>query len=76
MTEFGLAFAILAASLVVTYFFCLRPMRLRHCAMTPNRGAGEHSAKVRERDAEASRLRAQIAALRAEHTASRALTSF
>ncbi len=68
MTGFGLAAAVLTASLVSTYFFCLRPMRRGHCAMSPSRGGGQHSATVRERDAGAGRLREQIAALRAEHT--------
>ena len=79
MTEFGLAAAVLTASLVSTYF-CLRPMRrggetelchrLSACLLytSPSRGGGQHPAKVQERDAEASRLREQIAALRAEHT--------
>jgi hypothetical protein len=67
MTGFGLAAAVLTASLVSTYF-CLRPMRRGHCARSPSRGGGQHPAKVQERDAEASRLREQIAALRAEHT--------
>lgn len=68
MTGFGLAAAVLTASLVSTYVFCLRPMRRGHCAMFPSRGGGQHSAKVQERDAEASRLREQIAAVDAEHT--------
>jgi hypothetical protein len=68
MTGFGLAAAVLTASLVSTYFFCLRPMRRGHCARSPSRGGGQHPAKVQERDAEAGRLREQIAALRAEHT--------
>ena len=67
MKGFGLAAAVLTASLVSTYF-CLRPMRRGHCARSPSRGGGQHPAKVQERDAEASRLREQIAALRAEHT--------
>lgn len=70
MTEAGLAAAVLAASLVSTYFFCLRPMRRGHCAMFLSRGGRQHSATVRERDAEAGRLREQIAALHAEHTPS------
>lgn len=70
MTEFGLAAAVLAASLVSTHFFCLRPMRRGHCAVFSSRGGGQPSAKVRERDAEAGRLREQIAALHAEHTPS------
>ncbi len=68
MTEFGLAAAVLTASLVSTYFFCLGPMRRGHCARSPSRGGGQHPAKVQER--EAGRLREQIAALRAEHTPS------
>lgn len=43
MTEFGLAAAVLAASLVSTYFFCLRPMRRGHCARSLSRGGGAAS---------------------------------
>lgn len=68
MTGFGLAAAVLTASLVSTYFFCLRPDAPRPLRQVPERGGGQHPAKVQERDAEASRLREQIAALRAEHT--------
>ena len=48
---------IAAASLALTYVFCLRPMRNGHCGMMPA-GAGR-------RDTDVQRLRAEIAELRA-----------
>lgn len=65
MTELGLPAAVLVASLAATYFFCLRPMRRGHCAMSPRRSAGQ-GLEVQDRDAEVARLREEIAALRAE----------
>lgn len=64
MSELALAAAVFAASLVLTYFFCLRPMRRGQCAMAPKTHAGEQ-APLRDREAEIARLRDEIVALKA-----------
>ena len=50
-----------AAAIGLMYVMCIRPMRRGQCGMTPQQPAGEADAK---REAEAARLRAEIAELR------------
>lgn len=74
MSEVGFAVAVLAASLALTYLFCLRPMRRGHCAagglpgraQRPGHPPGRGAQRGTERDAEAARLRRESATLRAE----------
>ncbi|MGY4544425.1 hypothetical protein ACVWY0_004370 [Arthrobacter sp. UYNi723] len=65
MSELVLAATVLAASLALTYFFCLRPMRRGRCAMVPNAQAGGQATAPVDREAEIARLREEIAALKA-----------
>ena len=71
MSGVGFAAGVLAASLALTYLFCLRPMRRGHCAAGGLPSLGRHPAHLpgqgTERDAEVARLRRESAALRAEH---------
>ena len=61
MIEFALPAAVLLASLALTYFFCLRPMRRGQCATAPK---AETKSDASSTD-EVERLREEIAALRA-----------
>ena len=65
MTELGLATVVLLASLALTYFFCIRPMRKGRCAMAPKAQAEEARSTVDD-EGEIARLRVEVAALRAE----------
>ncbi|MEO5321024.1 hypothetical protein PV761_20855 [Arthrobacter sp. CC3] len=65
MSGLVLAAAVLVASLALTYFFCLRPMRRGRCAMAPKAQAYGHSTAPVDREAEIARLRDEIAALQA-----------
>ncbi|RAX15283.1 hypothetical protein DC347_18080 [Pseudarthrobacter sp. AG30] len=65
MSGLVLAAAVLVASLALTYFFCLRPMRRGRCAMAPKAQADGHFAAPVDREAEITRLRDEIAALHA-----------
>jgi len=51
---------IAAASLALTYFVCLRPMRTRHCMMMPAQSTAGEDAE----HAEIAGLRAEVAELR------------
>ena len=66
MTEIGLATVVLLASLALTYFFCIRPMRKGRCGMAPKAQAGEQARSTVGDDGEIARLRAEVAALRSE----------
>ena len=66
MTELGLAAVVLLASLALTYFVCIRPMRKGRCAMAPKAQAGEPARSTVGDEGEIARLRAEVAALRAE----------
>lgn len=66
MSELGLATVTLLASLVLTYFFCIRPMSKGHCAMTPKVQSQEQSPGSVDREGEIARLRAEVDLLRAE----------
>lgn len=57
----ALPLAVLVASLLLTYFFCIRPMRRGACAMHPRGAAGDQ-----HRAAELKQLRQEIDALRRE----------
>ncbi|TFD21515.1 hypothetical protein [Cryobacterium sp. TMS1-13-1] len=65
MTELGLATVVLLASLALTYFFCIRPMRQGRCAMAPKAQAEQARSTVDD-EGEIARLRVEVAALRAE----------
>ena len=65
MTELGLATVVLLASLALTYFFCIRPMRKGRCAMAPKAQAEQARSTVDD-EGEIARLRAEVATLRAE----------
>ena len=64
MTEVALAAATLAASVGLTYVFCVRPMRQGRCAMT-SAPSSDTSAAQRSERAEIDAARARVAALRA-----------
>lgn len=66
MSELGFAAAVLLASLTLTYFFCLRPMRRGHCATSMVAGWNTTSTQAPDQDAEIARLRQEVSALRAE----------
>lgn len=65
MSSLVLAAAVLLASLALTYFFCLRPMRQGRCAMAPKAQARPQATAATDREAEIQRLREEIAALKA-----------
>ncbi|MGK7223456.1 hypothetical protein ACSNO4_11755 [Kocuria flava] len=60
MISTGIAAAILAASVIFTYFFCLRPMKRGQCAMT----SCMPTSKPMSREAEIAQLRQEIQDLR------------
>ena len=61
-----LALVVLLLSLGATYFFCIRPMRKRNCAMGKMAsGAGKEN-RDRKAEEEVARLKAEIAALRTQ----------
>ncbi|TFD81591.1 hypothetical protein [Cryobacterium fucosi] len=64
MTELILPAGILLASLTLTYFFCLRPMRTGKCAMGHAAPGMDHSASSSNDGAELARLRAEVEVLR------------
>ena len=66
MSELGLATVVLLASLALTYFFCIRPMRKGRCGMVPEAQAGEQARSTVGDEGEIARLRAEVAALRSE----------
>lgn len=66
MSELGFAAVVLLLSLAVTYFFCLRPMRQGRCAMAGKARTGEQPHSTHSAEAEISRLREEVAALRGE----------
>ena len=66
MTEIGLATVVLLASLALTYFVCIRPMRKGRCGMVPKAQAGEQARSTVDDEGEIARLRAEVTALRAE----------
>lgn len=57
---------VLAAAVVVTYLFCVRPMRRGHCPMAQGLGAGlaDQAGSSPGLDAELRRARQELAALR------------
>ena len=64
MTEWLLPLAVTAASLSMTYFFCLRPMRKGHC------GAGQQpAARPEQLDRDLNQARNNLDSLRAENNA-------
>lgn len=65
MSEIGFATVVLLASVALTYFFCIRPMRKGRCAMVP-KAQGAEQARSTVDEGEIVRLRAEVAALRAE----------
>lgn len=65
MSDVTLAVTVLAASLALTYFFCLRPMRRGMCAMAPKARTGGQATAPVDREAEIARLREEITALKA-----------
>lgn len=64
MSGLVLAVTVLAASLVLTHFFCLRPTRRGRCAMVPNARAGGQATAPVDRVDEIARLREEFAALK------------
>ncbi len=58
--DWALPLAIIAASLGLTYFACIRPMRRGHCAMLPQ----QRATGTTDSDAEIARLRADVTQLR------------
>ena len=67
--QLGVAFVTLLASIGLTYFFCVRPMRNgRHCGMSPpGRARGRHDRATTGASAEDLRgARDELAALRAD----------
>ena len=66
MNELILAGSIFLASLAMTYFFCLRPMRRGNCSMGHGSCRPEPGVTGTDRGQELVRLRNQIAALRQE----------
>lgn len=56
MISTGLAAAFLVASIALTYFFCLRPMKRGRCAMM----SGMPASTPPGRDAEIAKLRQEI----------------
>ena len=66
MSEIGLAAVVLLASLALTYFVCIRPMRKGRCVMAPKAQAGEQARSTVDDEGEIARLRAEVTALRAE----------
>lgn len=69
MSELGFAAVVLLLSLAVTYFFCLRPMRQGRCAMAGKARTGEQPHSAGSDEAEISRLREEVGALRGESLA-------
>lgn len=74
MTDWLLPVGVATAALVLTYLFCLRPMRRGQCSAGAvqaragaRRGCGEREAEDLDRALE--RARADLARLRAEHDA-------
>lgn len=65
MTDLVFTATALLASLVLMYFFCVRPMRRGRCAMTPEARAGGQASAATDREAEIARLRDEIAPLKA-----------
>lgn len=65
MSGLGFATAVLLASLALTYFFCLRPMRQNKCMMAGKARPSDQAKPAAGREDEAARLREEIAALRA-----------
>jgi hypothetical protein len=63
VTELILPGIVVAASLALTYVFCLRPMRRGQCGMS--RVVTSAAPVAEDRDAEVAALRAEVAALRA-----------
>ena len=60
MISTGIAAAILATSVVFTYFFCLRPMKRGRCAMTsrmPTSTSMSHEAEIAQLRQEIRNLR-------------------
>ena len=66
MTEIGLAAVVLLASLALTYFVCIRPMRKGRCGMVPKAQGEEQARSTVDDEGEIARLRAEVAALRAD----------
>ncbi|WP_299168245.1 hypothetical protein [uncultured Arthrobacter sp.] len=71
MSELILPVVVLLASLVFTYFFCLRPMRRGQCTLGRQaRQAGEQTPSAQAE--ELTRLREQVEALKTgQHQSSR-----
>lgn len=64
MSELALPVVVLLASLALTYFFCLRPMRRGQCALGRQaRPAGEQVPSTQA--AELAKLREQVEGLKA-----------
>ena len=61
MMESFLPAGVAAASIAVTYFVCIRPMRKGHCTVMPRHDGGQLDSQSRE---EIARLRAEIGELR------------
>lgn len=68
MSELALPLAVLALSVLLTYFFCLRPMRRgSHCGFAPgSRRSGCAEEGAGDSRAEVERLRHEVDALRGE----------
>lgn len=60
MMESLLPLGIAVASIALTYFVCIRPMR-GHCVMMPGYEAGRRDSEAKE---EIARLRSEVAELR------------
>ena len=67
MTEWLLPLTVTAASLSMTYFFCLRPMRKGHCG-----AGGQHqqpAARTEQLDRDLNQARSDLDSLRVENNA-------
>lgn len=70
MSELGAPAAILLASLLLTYFICLRPMRQGKCVMSLGQQARAHSPRPPSTHAaELARLREEIEEMKASEAA-------
>lgn len=60
MTEWLLPLGVTAASLTMTYLFCLRPMRKGHCGAVPQQPPGSPSGQL---DRDLARARDKLTSL-------------